>query len=129
MNIFFMEARKNARLGFVLLVIAVAGLVIFEWGSLNSTNVVIKLQSSSTIYLALLSVALFYENKKIELARFFNTPWVGNYGIVALAVVALGFLAVESISLLVGNGIYIPPLFMAALAIGLFYAGRAIPCS
>jgi hypothetical protein len=74
----------------------------------------------------LLSVALFYINNKTKLVEFTQKPWIGKLGSIFLIACIFGFCGIEGLSLWVGYGIYPAPLFMAALAIGLFCANQAI---
>ncbi|MCX6161938.1 MAG: hypothetical protein NTV87_11500 [Ignavibacteriae bacterium] len=121
-----MEVKTCARISTVLLVIALGGLILVETISLNSNNIVIKVQSGAIIYLTLLSVALFYENYKVKLAEKLKKPWVANFGKLFFVFFAVGLLGLEITSYLGGNGIYWVPILMSVLAIGLFFANQAI---
>jgi hypothetical protein len=122
----FMKNQWNIIGAIVLLIIAIVGILYVEWGSFFSSDINVKLLANSILYLALLSIALFYINNKAKLIVFTHAPWVGNLGGILLIGFIVGFIGIEGISLTAGNGIYLVPIFMASLAFGLFYAGQAL---
>jgi len=119
-----MERATRARIAIVLLVIAVIGIIFLNL--VPGKNLQITLQAMAIIFLAILSVGLFFENNKTNIASFYRKPLLEYAGLFLLFIFGLGLIAIEIISWISGGGFYFVPLFMAALAIGLFLANRAI---
>ena len=120
-----MEVKSCVWISSLLLGFGLTGLIVFDYNSLISDNILIKVQSGSIVFLALLSVTLFFENNKIKLAKFLKIPWVGKFGQLCFVIFILGVISTEVMYIFGSGGFYWPPVFMAALAIGLFFANQA----
>jgi hypothetical protein len=121
-----MNTKTLARIGILLLIVGIVGLVLFDLDSFSSSNLLVKVQSGSIVFLALLSVGLWFLNNSEKMVIFYKSELVGYIGIVLLIIAGINFVAVEYVSFMGGLGIFWIPIFMAALALGLFCANRAI---
>jgi hypothetical protein len=110
----------------ILLIIGILGLFYFEYTNLLSPEIKIKLLAESIVYLALLSIVLFYENHKSKLSAWIKAEWIMKYQKLSIFVIVIGLILIEISSFIANNGPYIAPIFMAAIAVGLFCASKGL---
>lgn len=121
-----METKWFKWFGIIFLIIALLGLIMIYIESVKSDNLLVKVQLGSILYLALLSLGLFYENHKNKMVTYFHRPWIGKLGLVFVAAFVVDLVWTEYVYWLVANTLNIPLICTACLAVGLYLSGQAI---
>jgi hypothetical protein len=102
------------------------GIVIFNDNSAMHNNYNVNIQSLSVVATALLSIFIFYVNNRTNLIKslgelIYKILWWACLGLFVCLL-----LAIEIILLASGGGVFNTPLYLAALAFGLFLAQYVI---
>ncbi|MHB8164473.1 MAG: hypothetical protein ACYDDV_08990 [Methanoregula sp.] len=110
----------------IFLILGFIGLVVFWVRSFKTPSTLTTLQVSTTIYMILLSIAIFINSNGVTISQTFGTITVNLYIILAFCIVIGGVIVIEILSLCSNNGWFLPPLFLASITIGLFFANYAM---
>jgi hypothetical protein len=121
-----MDKKLIANIAISCLIIAVGIIVLLDIYAQKSGNFQLQLQTSSIVFLMLLSLGLFYVNNKKPFAEFYKNSTFEYLGYVMLLVAVLGLVGLEIASLYFGNVVYYPPIGIAFFAIGLYLSNLAI---
>ena len=74
--------------------------------------------------MVLLTIAIFITNNEVKLVKIFGILSVKGYEYLSFILVIGGVLVIELISLIANNGLFLPPLFLASITLGIFFAGK-----
>jgi hypothetical protein len=74
--------------------------------------------------MVLLSIAIFITNNEVKLVKIFGILSVKGYEWLSFIIVLGGVVVIELISLFANNGLFLPPLFLASITLGIFFAGK-----
>jgi hypothetical protein len=120
-----MERKKAIWVAIISFIIALVGLISLYLVSYFSTELLVKMQIGSILYLALLSVGIFYQNNKEKLTNFLPPQYgiiVNNFGYAVFVLFALDLLFTLYTYWIITHSIYLPIIAASAVAVGLYFA-------
>jgi hypothetical protein len=120
-----MGPKKAIWIAIVSLLIALAGLISLYLASYFSSDLLVKMQIGAILYLALLSVGIFYQNNKEKIAKHLHPRYriiVNNFGYLVFVLFALDLVITLFTYWVLTHSIYLPMISASAAAVGLYFA-------
>jgi hypothetical protein len=119
-----MERKKAIGIAIISLIIAAIGLIVLGLISYFSSDLLVKLQIGTIIYLSLLSLGIFYQNHKEKLVTLLPQYRiiVDNFGYIVFILFAFDLIFSLVTYWMVAHSIYLPIIASSAVAVGLYFA-------